>query len=99
MSRSASSFLVVGERTNITGSPKFAKAIKAGQHPDINEIKKRCDALQEYMESCELKAELARRDSEIDELKKKLAKSDDRAKELWANHLEQNRELKRLRCG
>jgi 5-methyltetrahydrofolate--homocysteine methyltransferase len=26
----ASSFLVVGERTNITGSPKFAKAIKAG---------------------------------------------------------------------
>jgi len=30
MSCSASSFLVVGERTNITGSPKFAKAIKAG---------------------------------------------------------------------
>ncbi|HQF39809.1 MAG TPA: dihydropteroate synthase, partial [Opitutaceae bacterium] len=30
MTRSASSFLVVGERTNITGSPKFAKAIKAG---------------------------------------------------------------------
>ena len=29
MTRSASSFLVVGERTNITGSPKFAKAIKA----------------------------------------------------------------------
>ena len=26
----ASSFLVVGERTNITGSPRFAKAIKAG---------------------------------------------------------------------
>ena len=26
----ASSFLVIGERTNITGSPKFAKAIKAG---------------------------------------------------------------------
>ena len=26
----ASSFLVVGERTNITGSPKFAKALKAG---------------------------------------------------------------------
>ncbi|BET65247.1 hypothetical protein ASA1KI_01650 [Opitutales bacterium ASA1] len=26
----ASSFLVVGERTNITGSPKFSKAIKAG---------------------------------------------------------------------
>ena len=30
MPRSASSFLLVGERTNITGSPKFAKAIKAG---------------------------------------------------------------------
>src|SRR5215204_1869718 len=28
--RSASQFLVVGERTNITGSPKFAKALKAG---------------------------------------------------------------------
>src|SRR5476651_1266451 len=28
--KSASSFLVVGERTNITGSPKFAKALKAG---------------------------------------------------------------------
>ena len=27
---SASSFLVIGERTNITGSPKFAKALKAG---------------------------------------------------------------------
>ncbi len=27
---SASGFLVIGERTNITGSPKFAKAIKAG---------------------------------------------------------------------
>ncbi len=27
---SASTFLVIGERTNITGSPKFAKAIKAG---------------------------------------------------------------------
>ena len=26
----ASSFLVIGERTNITGSPKFSKAIKAG---------------------------------------------------------------------
>ena len=26
----ASQFLVIGERTNITGSPKFAKAIKAG---------------------------------------------------------------------
>ncbi len=30
MKNSASSFLVVGERTNITGSPRFAKAIKAG---------------------------------------------------------------------
>ena len=30
MSTSASSFLVIGERTNITGSPKFAKALKAG---------------------------------------------------------------------
>ncbi|HEY0966454.1 MAG TPA: methionine synthase [Opitutaceae bacterium] len=30
MTTSASSFLVVGERTNITGSPKFAKALKAG---------------------------------------------------------------------
>ena len=29
-SSAASSFLVVGERTNITGSPKFAKALKAG---------------------------------------------------------------------
>ena len=29
-SNAASSFLVVGERTNITGSPKFAKALKAG---------------------------------------------------------------------
>ena len=29
-SSSASSFLVIGERTNITGSPKFAKALKAG---------------------------------------------------------------------
>ena len=27
---SASQFLIVGERTNITGSPKFAKALKAG---------------------------------------------------------------------
>ena len=27
---SGSTFLVIGERTNITGSPKFAKAIKAG---------------------------------------------------------------------
>ena len=30
MTRTASQFLVVGERTNITGSPKFAKALKAG---------------------------------------------------------------------
>ncbi|MEO6569288.1 MAG: dihydropteroate synthase, partial [Opitutaceae bacterium] len=30
MKNSASQFLVVGERTNITGSPKFAKALKAG---------------------------------------------------------------------
>lgn len=28
--RSASQFLVIGERTNITGSPKFSKALKAG---------------------------------------------------------------------
>ena len=27
---SASQFIVIGERTNITGSPKFAKAVKAG---------------------------------------------------------------------
>ena len=27
---SASQFIVIGERTNITGSPKFAKALKAG---------------------------------------------------------------------
>jgi cobalamin-dependent methionine synthase I len=30
LNTSASSFLVIGERTNITGSPKFAKALKAG---------------------------------------------------------------------
>ena len=30
MTQSASQFLVIGERTNITGSPKFAKALKAG---------------------------------------------------------------------
>ena len=30
MLSSASSFLVIGERTNITGSPKFSKALKAG---------------------------------------------------------------------
>jgi 5-methyltetrahydrofolate--homocysteine methyltransferase len=29
-SRNASSFLVIGERTNITGSPKFARAVKTG---------------------------------------------------------------------
>jgi len=29
-SANAASFLVIGERTNITGSPKFAKALKAG---------------------------------------------------------------------
>ena len=29
-SSAASNFLVIGERTNITGSPKFAKALKAG---------------------------------------------------------------------
>ncbi len=30
MTNSASNFIVIGERTNITGSPKFAKALKAG---------------------------------------------------------------------
>ena len=30
MKKSAASFLVIGERTNITGSPRFARAIKAG---------------------------------------------------------------------
>lgn len=30
MNNAASRFLIVGERTNITGSPKFAKALKAG---------------------------------------------------------------------
>jgi len=30
MNNAASSFLVVGERTNITGSPRFAKLLKAG---------------------------------------------------------------------
>ncbi len=33
MKSSASSFVVIGERTNITGSPKFAKALKAGDWP------------------------------------------------------------------
>jgi cobalamin-dependent methionine synthase I len=35
---SASNFLVVGERTNITGSPKFAKALKAGDWAACLEI-------------------------------------------------------------
>jgi 5-methyltetrahydrofolate--homocysteine methyltransferase len=30
VNQSASSFIVIGERTNITGSPRFAKAVKAG---------------------------------------------------------------------
>ncbi|HRI81538.1 MAG TPA: methionine synthase [Opitutaceae bacterium] len=30
MTQSASNFIIIGERTNITGSPKFAKALKAG---------------------------------------------------------------------
>ena len=30
MTRNAAQFIVVGERTNITGSPRFGKAIKAG---------------------------------------------------------------------
>ncbi|HWZ94637.1 MAG TPA: dihydropteroate synthase, partial [Opitutaceae bacterium] len=30
MPNTASQFLIIGERTNITGSPKFAKALKAG---------------------------------------------------------------------
>ena len=33
MRSNASTFIVVGERTNITGSPKFAKALKAGDWP------------------------------------------------------------------
>ncbi|MSU46862.1 MAG: methionine synthase [Lacunisphaera sp.] len=33
MRSSASAFIVIGERTNITGSPKFAKALKAGDWP------------------------------------------------------------------
>ena len=36
--RSASSFLVIGERTNITGSPKFAKALKSGDWAGCLEI-------------------------------------------------------------
>ncbi|OIR07277.1 methionine synthase [mine drainage metagenome] len=36
--RTASNFLVIGERTNITGSPKFAKAIKAGDWAAALEI-------------------------------------------------------------
>ena len=31
MTKSASQFLVIGERANITGSPKFARALKAGE--------------------------------------------------------------------
>ncbi len=38
MTQSASNFLVVGERTNITGSPKFAKALKAGDWAACLEI-------------------------------------------------------------
>ncbi|MDX2187050.1 MAG: methionine synthase [Opitutaceae bacterium] len=38
MTQSASSFLVIGERTNITGSPKFAKALKAGNWRECVEI-------------------------------------------------------------
>lgn len=38
MTKIASSFLVIGERTNITGSPKFAKAIKSGDWPASLEI-------------------------------------------------------------
>jgi len=38
MSRSGSSFLVIGERTNLTGSPKFAKAVKAGDWTAAVEI-------------------------------------------------------------
>jgi 5-methyltetrahydrofolate--homocysteine methyltransferase len=38
MSRSASTFLVIGERTNLTGSPKFAKAIKSGDWVAAAEI-------------------------------------------------------------
>ncbi|HEX3729193.1 MAG TPA: dihydropteroate synthase, partial [Opitutaceae bacterium] len=30
MTRAAAQFLLIGERTNITGSPKFSKAVKAG---------------------------------------------------------------------
>jgi 5-methyltetrahydrofolate--homocysteine methyltransferase len=38
MRNSASNFIVIGERTNITGSPKFAKAIKAGDWSSALEI-------------------------------------------------------------
>ncbi len=38
MTQSASSFLVIGERTNITGSPKFAKSLKAGDWLECIEI-------------------------------------------------------------
>jgi 5-methyltetrahydrofolate--homocysteine methyltransferase len=38
VTQSASSFLVIGERTNITGSPKFAKCLKAGDWLECIEI-------------------------------------------------------------
>lgn len=38
MSQNGSSFLVIGERTNLTGSPKFAKAVKAGDWTAAVEI-------------------------------------------------------------
>ncbi|MFO1452208.1 MAG: methionine synthase [Opitutaceae bacterium] len=38
MQSNASQFLVIGERTNLTGSPKFAKAIKAGDWAAALEI-------------------------------------------------------------
>lgn len=38
MHSSGSSFIVIGERTNITGSPKFAKAIKGGDWSAALEI-------------------------------------------------------------
>ncbi|MDR2673665.1 MAG: dihydropteroate synthase, partial [Opitutaceae bacterium] len=38
MSSAASTFLLIGERTNITGSPKFAKAVKTGDWPAAVEI-------------------------------------------------------------
>ena len=38
MQSTASQFLVIGERTNLTGSPKFAKAIKSGDWSSALEI-------------------------------------------------------------